>query len=232
MPRALPNGTMPVLVPPSLEHEWDREGSDVVEQHEKYRAFLLFGMPGSGKGTQGSALGKMPGYLHIASGEIFRQLNVLGQLGRKVAEYTSKGQLVPDDLTIRIWRTHIRLLKEQQIFQPKEHIIISDGLPRTYQQAQLLDDQLQVERIFYLKLRSDEEAIQRIKQRALKEKRVDDANEDVIRDRLITFRKNTENTLSFYDPSLVVDIDASQRPMEVLRDLAAAICECSCERDR
>lgn len=226
----LPITTMPVWISFPAAALGRGKRSEVVDQHEKYRAFLLFGMPGSGKGTQGSALGKMPGYLHIASGEIFRQINALGQLGRKVAQFTSKGQLVPDDLTIRIWQTHMRLLREQQLFLPSKHIIISDGLPRTYEQAKLLDDQLSVLKIFYLKLRSDEEAVDRIKQRALKEQRIDDADEGVIRDRLATFRVNTENTLRFYDPSLVVEIDASQRPMCVLRDLVQCICDFEAEQ--
>lgn len=230
MPPSLPVIRMPVSYTPLATGVGERQRSEVVDQHEKYRAFLLFGMPGSGKGTQGSALGRMPGYLHIASGEIFRQLNALGQLGKRVAQFTSKGQLVPDDLTIRIWQTHMRLLREQKLFNPSKHVLISDGLPRTYEQAQLLSDQLQVERIFYLKLRTDEEAVERIKQRALEEKRIDDADENVIRDRLATFRVNTEKTLSFYPSSLVREIDASQRPMQVLRDLTTAICECPCEQ--
>ncbi len=66
----------------------------------------MFGMPGSGKGTQGRALGSVPGYVHIATGDIFRQLNRLGQLGREVDRHISQGKLVPDDLTLQILRNH------------------------------------------------------------------------------------------------------------------------------
>ncbi len=68
-----------------------RKSSDFL----KYRAFLLFGAPGSGKGTQGTVLGRVPGYLHIATGELFRNLQVGSQLGRTFLEYSSKGDLVP-----------------------------------------------------------------------------------------------------------------------------------------
>lgn len=191
----------------------------------KCRCFLLFGMPGSGKGTQGTALGSMPGYLHVATGNVFRELNRLGKLGRQVADYTSRGQLVPDELTIKIWRTHIGLLEQQGAYDRASHIVISDGLPRTYEQAQLLANDLEVLSIFYLKLTSDEEAVQRIKSRALKEKRLDDVNESVIRDRLETFRRQTAETLRFYDPNLIVEVNASQEPMHVLSDLSRLICE-------
>lgn len=189
----------------------------------KWRAILLFGAPGCGKGTQGAALGTLPGFVHVASGDIFRELDPASDLGCQVHGYTSQGKLVPDELTIGVWRGHVEDLARKGRFVPQRDVILSDGIPRTFEQARLLEPMLEVVRVFELALRDDEEAVQRIRGRALAQNRVDDADEAVIRHRLATYHEQTKGTLHFYDPSLVVRIDGSQRPIEVLRDLAEAI---------
>ena len=81
----------------------------------KYRTILLFGMPGSGKGTQGIVLGQLPDLVHISCGDIFRKLPKYGALGKEIVDYTSQGLLVPDDLTVRIWENHIRILAGDKV---------------------------------------------------------------------------------------------------------------------
>ena len=66
----------------------------------KYRAILLFGAPGAGKGTQGKILGQIPNFVHFSCGDAFRNLRVDSQLGRVFMEYASKGQLVPDEVVV------------------------------------------------------------------------------------------------------------------------------------
>lgn len=96
----------------------------------KYRTILLFGMPGSGKGTQGTVLGQLPDFVHVSCGDIFRKLPKWGVLGKEIARYTSEGRLVPDDLTVRIWRRHVQILELQELLLPEQHTLILDGLPR------------------------------------------------------------------------------------------------------
>ena len=67
----------------------------------KYRTILLFGMPGSGKGTQGAVLGQLPGLVHVAMGEVFRKIPKGGRFRNEIGSYTSQGELVPDELTVR-----------------------------------------------------------------------------------------------------------------------------------
>lgn len=196
-----------------------------MQDQTNRRAVLLFGMPGSGKGTQGSALGKLPGFIHVSSGEVFRQLNRLGRRGQQVASYVSNGQLVPDELTIEIFMKHLSLLEQDNGFRPARDILVLDGIPRTYNQASLLDREIETLRIFNLVILNEDEAIDRIRRRALKENRSDDADEAVIRRRLETFTRDTTETLRFYDASVVHEIDASQPPMAVLRDLSRDLCE-------
>ncbi len=185
----------------------------------KYRTVLLFGMPGSGKGTQGTVLGQLPDLVHISCGDIFRKLPKYGSLGKEIVDSTSQGKLVPDDLTVRIWERHIKILEMQEFLIPEIHTLILDGLPRNYTQAERLDHMLDVVQIFHLKISDNVKAMGRLKSRALRENRLDDINEEVIRRRLQTYLDETYQTLSFYDKSLIYDIDAAQPPLDVLRDV-------------
>lgn len=191
----------------------------------KYRTILLFGMPGSGKGTQGMVLGQLPDLVHISCGDIFRKLPKHGELGREIVGYTSRGSLVPDDLTVRIWERHIHILELQELLLPDRHTLVLDGLPRNYAQAEKLDHVIDVTQIFHLKIDDNEKASDRLKSRALRENRLDDTNEEVIRHRLQLYYDETFATLSFYDPSLIYDVDASQSPLEVLREIVNRLTE-------
>ena len=185
----------------------------------KYRTILLFGMPGSGKGTQGAVLGQLPDLVHISCGDIFRRLPKHGELGREIVHYTAHGALVPDDLTVRIWQRHIKILELQELFLPEQHILVLDGLPRSFAQAERLDEVLDVIQIFHLQITDTEKATERLRARALRENRLDDMNEEVIRRRLQLYYDETYDTLRFYDPELIYDVNASQRPLDVLRDI-------------
>src|SRR5437763_1229150 len=99
---------------------------------KKYRTILLFGMPGSGKGTQGGVLGQLPDLVHVSCGDIFRKLPKYGELGREIVLYTSQGLMVPDDLTVRIWERYIKILELQELLLPDQHTLVLDGLPRTH----------------------------------------------------------------------------------------------------
>jgi len=186
---------------------------------QKYRTILLFGMPGSGKGTQGAVLGQLPDLIHISMGDVLRKLPKNGRFGQEIAQYTSQGALVPDELTVRIWENHIKILELQELFMPEQHTLMLDGVPRNYGQAERLDPILDVFQIFHLKINDIHKASERLKARALRENRLDDMNDEVIRRRLNTYHEETYKTLSFYPPDIVYDIDAGQSMLDVLRDI-------------
>jgi adenylate kinase len=192
---------------------------------KRYRTILLFGMPGSGKGTQGTVLGQLPDLMHISCGEIFRKLSKYGELGKEVLKYTSQGLLVPDELTVKIWERHVRILEMQDFLIPHYHVLVLDGLPRNYRQAVMIDKWLDVIQIFHLKITNMDKAKERLKARALKENRLDDTNEEVIRRRIRLYYEETEQTLSFYDPRLIHEVDAAQTPLDVLRDIVNRLSE-------
>jgi adenylate kinase len=197
---------------------------------KKYRAILLFGMPGSGKGTQGTILGRLPALVHISCGDIFRKLSKFGKLHKEVLQYTSAGKLVPDELTVRIWEREIRILEMQELLIPDYHFLVLDGLPRNHEQAVMMDKFLDVIQIFNLKITDMEKARERLKARALRENRLDDSRDEVIARRIRTFYDETEGALSFYKPSLIYDVDASQTPIDVLRQIIDRLSELSHER--
>lgn len=200
-----------------------------MSSKNKYRTILLFGMPGSGKGTQGAVLGQLPGLVHISCGDIFRKLPKWGELGREVLDYTSEGRLVPDDLTVRIWERHIKILELQELLLPDKHTLVLDGLPRNYQQAERLSGMLDILQIFHLNIADVQKAKERLRARALRENRLDDTSEEVIRRRIKTYYQETFDTLRFYDPALVCEIDAAGLPLEVLRQIIDRLTEL--ERD-
>jgi adenylate kinase len=185
----------------------------------KLRAILLFGMPGAGKGTQGAILGQIPSFIHLSTGDMMRRLSKQGTLGREVLQFSSRGVLVPDELTVRIWERHLQIMELQDLYHPESHILLLDGIPRTRCQAELLDGSVDVLRIFELVLHDQDRACERLKARALKENRLDDANDAVIRRRFEIYEQETRPTLAFYDPGIIFTIDADRPPIDILHDL-------------
>jgi adenylate kinase len=185
----------------------------------KYRTILLFGAPGAGKGTQGKILGTIPHFFHCACGEVFRNLTVDSPIGRVFVEYSSRGELVPDEPTIELWRQAIEAKTQTGNFRPAEDTLVLDGIPRNRHQAEMLSDTLEVAAIFYLRSTHVESLVQRMQRRALKENRLDDASLEVIRERLRRYETETSPVLSYYGRKLVHRINADQPPARVLFDI-------------
>ena len=72
-----------------------------------YRTYLLFGAPGSGKGTQGKALGSVPRFFHCACGDVFRSMDTRTKVGQAFIYYSSRGELVPDEISIELWKDRL-----------------------------------------------------------------------------------------------------------------------------
>jgi adenylate kinase len=188
-----------------------------------YRTILLFGAPGSGKGTQGKILGTIPNFFHCACGDVFRNLKHDSPTGQVFLEYSSRGELVPDEPTVDLWRHFIDSSIKSGRFHPAEDTLVLDGIPRNVHQAQMLEDTLDVVAIFYLRCKRVDLLVERLQRRALKENRLDDANIDVIRTRLKTYEEESRPVLDHYDKKFRHEIDAGQRPVKVLFDVLKVI---------
>tara|TARA_B100000700_G_scaffold63673_1_gene70284 strand:- start:182 stop:769 length:588 start_codon:yes stop_codon:yes gene_type:complete len=185
----------------------------------KFRTILLFGSPGAGKGTQGKILGALPNYLHISSGDLFRNLRVQNPIGQTFLDYASKGKLVPDEPTMSLWHDDIENRIRNGIFDPKTDTLLLDGIPRNPTQAKLLDDRLNVVGLLNLFCKDLDIMVERLQARALRQNRLDDANLDTIRNRLEIYEAETRPVLNHYGDSLVHTIDSTQTPVRVLRDV-------------
>src|SRR5687767_13796800 len=187
----------------------------------KYNTILLFGAPGAGKGTQGKILSTIPNFFHCACGDVFRNLRIDNELGRIFIEYSSRGELVPDDATIRLWNKSISGSISTGSFNPEKDTLVLDGIPRNVHQAEMLQDSLNVRSVFYLTCSDFNKLVERLQRRALRENRLDDANLSVIRTRLETYDRETKPVLEFYGKDIVHTIDSTQTPVNVLRDGSA-----------
>ncbi len=183
---------------------------------QPYRAVLLFGAPGVGKGTQGKILGHIPGFHHLSMGDVFRALDKESDLGKRVASFSSRGELVPDDITLQVWAEHMAAQVDAGKYNPEKDILLLDGLPRNLDQAKLLDAHIQPLRVIHLAASDQDAMVERLRRRAIKEKRADDANEDLIRRRWDIYRDETQHVLDHYDREVIAEIDAIGTPAEVL----------------
>ncbi|MDG2477634.1 MAG: nucleoside monophosphate kinase [Phycisphaerales bacterium] len=180
------------------------------------KTVLLFGQPGVGKGTQGKILGTVPGFVHLATGDMFRGLDRESELGQEFIRYSTQGLLVPDGLTIRLWRQYVQGLIDTNQYRPDNDLLVLDGIPRSAGQAAMIDEHIDVLRVIHLTCSDIEPLIERIKRRAIHSGRPDDADEKVIRRRMEVYHQETSTVLDFYDDTKIAHVDAVGLPGEIL----------------
>lgn len=189
----------------------------------KRPAFIILGAPGSGKGTQGQILGRVPRFVHCACGDVFRSLDTRTALGKQFVEYSSRGELVPDELTIELWKAQIDNLSDSHLYKPDIDFLILDGIPRNVRQAEILTRYLEVHQVFHLSCPNRDELARRMRKRALKDNRIDDASDKVIDQRIATYEAETKPILDFYPEDRITTIDATQPPVKVLAEMIHCI---------
>jgi adenylate kinase len=183
---------------------------------------VLFGPPGSGKGTQSERLVSKYGLIHLSTGDVFRA-NIKGEteLGLLAKSYMDKGQLVPDEVTINMLRSEV--MKHQE---PKGFIF--DGFPRTNPQAQALDEFLKelntgIKLMLALEV-EESELKERLKKRAEVSGRADDANPEVIANRIRVYNAETAPVKEYYAAqNKLISIDGIGSIDEISQRLFEAI---------
>lgn len=189
----------------------------------KRPAFLILGAPGSGKGTQGKILGSIPRFFHCACGDVFRSLDTRTALGQRFVHYSSRGELVPDELTIELWKAQVDNWSDSHVYKPDIDFLVLDGIPRNVPQAEMMTKFLDIHQVFHLSCPDRAELARRMRKRALKDNRIDDASDRVIQQRIATYEAETKPILDFYSEALVTNIDATQPPVKVLNDIISKI---------
>ena len=159
---------------------------------------ILFGPPGSGKGTQAVMLKEKYGLFHISTGDIFRR-EIKGKttLGQEVISFLDKGILVPDAVTFKVLVAEI----ETNLLHIKKGILF-DGYPRTIPQAEIMDAHFEkkktpVNMVLSLMV-NDEELVNRLLHRGKTSGRTDDSDEKVVRDRLQVYKDQTLPLADYY----------------------------------
>lgn len=185
----------------------------------RYKTVLLFGAPGAGKGTQGKILGMIPGFYHQSCGDVFRSIDIRSDIGKIFYEYSSRGELVPDDATVRMWAEAVKGHIVMGNYKPKYDLLVLDGIPRTVEQARIMDSHVEVLKVLHLVCLDQNAMFERLRRRALKENRIDDADEKVIRRRWEVYERETRPVLNHYPPSLVEEIDSIGSPAQILLNL-------------
>jgi adenylate kinase len=157
---------------------------------------LLFGPPGSGKGTQAAFLIEKYNLVHISTGDLFRyEMGNNTPLGLEAKAFMAKGELVPDSITIGMLRNKVEK-------HPDANGFIFDGFPRTIPQAEALDALLQsmgtsVSGLIAL-IVDDEEIVDRILKRGQTSGRSDDNDETTVRKRIAVYKNETAPVFDYY----------------------------------
>jgi adenylate kinase len=189
---------------------------------EKYKAFIFLGAPGCGKGTQGQILGAIPRFYHFSMGDAFRSMDTRTPIGQEFVAHSRKGELVPDELTIRYFKKQIDARADLHMFKPDIDILILDGIPRSIEQACILEEHIEVLQLFHLSCPDRDELITRIRKRALKEGRMDDASDEIIQRRIRAYEESTRDLVDHYADRRAA-INAAQAPVKVTRDILSVI---------
>lgn len=158
---------------------------------------ILFGPPGSGKGTQSEKIVEKFGLVHLSTGNLLRQeINEKTPLGLEARNFMDKGQLVPDEVVIGMIDSCLEKHKDAKGF-------LFDGFPRTVAQAEALDKLLSLKKTGICKVVAldvaEEELVKRLIKRGETSGRSDDTNEDVIRNRYNVYKKETEPVAEYYN---------------------------------
>jgi adenylate kinase len=157
---------------------------------------ILFGPPGSGKGTQAENLKKKYNLVHISTGDLLRQeIKEQTALGMKARNLMDQGLLVPDDIMIEMISNKLDANKQA-------NGIIFDGFPRTIPQAEALDKllaekKMAVSKCLFLHV-SEEELVKRLLLRGQSSDRADDRDENIIRNRVKVYEEQTLPVAEYY----------------------------------
>lgn len=159
--------------------------------------FILFGPPGSGKGTQSERLIATYGLKHVSTGDLLRsEIQHQTRLGLAAKEFMDRGELVPDEVMIGMISSLLETNREGRGF-------LFDGFPRTEAQAKALDALLSqhntaINMVLALEV-SEEELVNRLLNRGLSSNRTDDRDEVVIKTRIAEYHKKTSAVADYYD---------------------------------
>lgn len=184
-----------------------------------YRAIVIFGPPGSGKGTIGKAICEVGRLFHFSSGDMFRAMDRGSDLGKEIGALMDAGQFVSDELTVALVQAYLGDCVKNGRYDPENQLIMCDGIPRTVSQVDLIKPFIDVQFVIQLQVPDKQVLINRIMGRAKIEGRSDDMDLKVLEERFSIFENLTAQVVSQYPSDRVYTFNADQKPLKVLRDV-------------
>ena len=178
---------------------------------------ILFGPPGSGKGTQSERLIAKYGLKHLSTGDLLRsEIAGATPLGMAAKSFMDKGQLVPDEVVIE-------MISSALDNNPQANGFLFDGFPRTTAQAEALDKLLTqkgtgISVVLALQVTKDE-LVKRLLNRGLTSGRSDDVNEDIIRARIDEYKRKTAAVADYYKKYDKVELVKGEGSIDEIFDL-------------
>jgi adenylate kinase len=187
----------------------------------KFSSLMIFGPPGSGKGTQSKIIESLflGNLLHLSSGDLFRGLKEDSPEAKLFHQYADHGRLVPDKETIEIWYAYMQGLVQNGSYKPNEQKLLLDGIPRTSLQAEYIQPYINVEKIIVLQIDNLDELAERLMKRAKVFNRKDDVNIDIIKTRMQVYKEETLKVLESYPKDIQIIVNANQEPKDVLKEI-------------
>jgi adenylate kinase len=183
---------------------------------------ILFGPPGSGKGTQSARLVERYGLIHLSTGDLLRsEISRQTKLGMEAKSIMDRGELVPDAVVVGMIASALEA-------NPQANGFLFDGFPRTVAQSEALDQLLQqkgtsIGVVLALEV-SEEELVKRLLHRGLTSGRSDDNSEDVVRARIVEYHKKTSVVAGYYRQfDKVVDVKGEGTVEEIFSLLCSEI---------
>lgn len=183
---------------------------------------ILFGPPGSGKGTQSARLVERYGLIHLSTGDLLRsEISRQTKLGMEAKSIMDRGELVPDAVVVGMIASALEA-------NPQANGFLFDGFPRTVAQSEALDELLQQKStsigvVLALEV-SEEELVKRLLHRGLTSGRSDDNSEDVVRARIVEYHKKTSVVAGYYRLfDKVVDVKGEGTVEEIFSLLCSEI---------
>jgi adenylate kinase len=190
---------------------------------DKWNSILIFGAPATGKSTQAAALGRLPGFHHIEMGEILRAMGSDTDVGREAQSYMGRGELLPDQLVIAIWRNAVARHEQEGRIARDRDVLILDGIPRSLGQARMLAEDIEPLVLLDLTATDEQPLRVRIERRAAEHQRLDDLYRAALEKRFELYHQERPALLEFYPDQIWVPIDAQQSPLAVLLDIVQSL---------
>jgi adenylate kinase len=188
----------------------------------KYQAYVLLGPPGSGKGTQGQLLSRVPSLVHVSIHDVFGSFDLESEMWSMYREYSDRGRRMLNLVVVEMLRYHLRILTEQGRLRPEIDTVLLDGIPANAAQAEAIRSFVDVRLVFNLWLPNHAEILRRMQKTAIADEHFEETSNSAIQDRLRLYIDEAVALIDCYQPLTRVVMSIGE-PVAVFREILRMI---------